>query len=321
LSEVTAIAHPNFALIKYWGKTDSVNNIPAMSSISLTVDTLVSTTKISQQSEMQENIWELNGERQPDLGQLLPTLDYLSKVGKVNEPCLIQSDNNFPTAAGLASSASGIASIVVAYNSLFDLGLTNQQMVKASMLGSGSAPRSLFPGLVLLDIENQCDCHTLAEPNQWPLSVIVCITDDQRKTVSSREGMEISRKTSPLYNSWLKANTHYIKQAREAINAKNLSALGQISEENCKQMHEVMKTSNPSINYMTNKTIDCINEVVSIRKSGFDLFYTVDAGPQVKIICKTEDNHFIQERVSNLPSVSQTLVSNIGYGARVTHEG
>ena len=105
MSQVTAIAHPNFALIKYWGKADSINNFPAMSSISLTVDTLTSTTKISQQSEMQESIWELNGELQPDLGQLLPTLDYLSKVGEVNEPCFIQSNNNFPTAAGLASSA------------------------------------------------------------------------------------------------------------------------------------------------------------------------------------------------------------------------
>jgi len=321
LSEVTAIAHPNFALIKYWGKTDSVNNIPAMSSISLTVDTLTSTTKISQQPQMQENIWELNGERQPDLGQLLPTLDYLSKVGKVNEPCLIQSDNNFPTAAGLASSASGVASIVVAYNRLFNLGLTNQQMGKAAMLGSGSAPRSLLSGIVLLDIENQCDCQTLAEPNQWSLSVIVCITDDQRKTMSSREGMEISRETSPLYESWLENNTHHIKRAKKAINDRNLKALGQVAEENCKQMHEVMKTSNPSINYMTHKTIDCINEVERIRKSGFDLFYTVDAGPQVKIICKLEDNHLIQERVSSLPSVRQTLVANIGYGARVTNEG
>ena len=104
MSEVTAIAHPNFALIKYWGKADSIQNIPAMSSISLTVDTLVSTTQISQQPEVQENTWELNGERQPDLGQILPTLDYLSEVSVVKEPCLIQSDNNFPTAAGLALS-------------------------------------------------------------------------------------------------------------------------------------------------------------------------------------------------------------------------
>ena len=321
MSEVTAIAHPNFALIKYWGKADSIQNIPAMSSISLTVDTLASTTQISQQPEVQENIWELNGERQSDLGQILPTLDYLSEVGEVKEPCLIQSDNNFPTAAGLASSASGVASIVVAYNRFFDLGLTNKQMTKAAMLGSGSAPRSLLSGLVLLDTENQFDCQTLAEPNQWPLSVVVCITDDKRKTVSSREGMEISRKTSPLYESWLKVNASHIEQAKKAINERNLRALGQVAEENCKQMHEVMRTSNPSINYMTNKTIDCINAIEGIRSSGFDLFHTVDAGPQVKIICKTEDSGLIQKRISSLPSVRQTLVANIGYGARVINEG
>ena len=321
MSEVTAIAHPNFALIKYWGKADSIQNIPAMSSISLTVDTLASTTQISQQPEVQENIWELNGERQSDLGQILPTLDYLSEVGEVKEPCLIQSDNNFPTAAGLASSASGVASIVVAYNQFFDLGLTNKQMTKAEMLGSGSAPRSLLSGLVLLDTENQFECQTLAEPNQWPLSVVVCITDDKRKAVSSREGMEISRKTSTLYKSWLKVNASHIEQAKKAINERNLRALGQVAEENYKQMHEVMRTSSPSINYMTNKTIDCINAVEGIRSSGFDLFHTVDAGPQVKIICKTEDSGLIQKRISSLPSVRQTLIANIGYGARVINEG
>jgi diphosphomevalonate decarboxylase len=321
LSEVTAIAHPNFALIKYWGKADSIQNIPAMSSISLTIDTLTSSTKISQQPEIQENIWELNGERQPYLGQILPTLDYLSEVGDVCEPCLIQSDNNFPTAAGLASSASGMASIVVAYNRFFDLGLTNNQMAKAAMLGSGSAPRSLLSGIVLLDTGNQFDCQTLAEPTQWPLSVVVCITDNQKKSVSSREGMEISRKTSPLYESWLKVNASHIERAKKAINERDLRALGQVAEENCKQMHEVMRTSNPSISYMTNKTINCINAIESIRSSGFDLFHTVDAGPQVKIICKTEDSSFIQKRISSLPSVKQTLIANIGYGARVINEG
>ena len=321
MSEVTAIAHPNFALIKYWGKANSGQNIPAMSSISLTIDTLISTTKISKKPEIQETIWILNGEHQPDLGQILPTLDYLSEVGEVGEPCLIKSDNNFPTAAGLASSASGVASIVVAYNRFFDLGLTNKQMTKAAMLGSGSAPRSLLPGIVLLDMENQFDCQTLVEPNQWPLSVIVCITDDQRKTISSRKGMEISRKTSPLYESWLKVNASHIERAKKAINERNLRALGQVSEENCKQMHEVMMASNPSINYMTNKTIDCINAIESIRSSGFDLFHTVDAGPQVKIICKTKDSSLIQKRISSLPGVKQTLAANIGYGARVINEG
>ena len=320
MSEVTAIAHPNFALIKYWGKIDSIQNFPAMSSISLTIDTLASTTKISQQRGIKENVWELNGERQPDLGQILPTLDYLSKVGEVSKPCLIQSDNNFPTAAGLASSASGVASIVVAYNRFFDLGLTNKQMTRAAMLGSGSAPRSLLSGFVLLDIKKEFDCQTLAEPNQWPLSVIICITDDQRKVISSREGMEISRKTSPLYESWLRINANHIKRATKAIDERNLKVLGQVTEENCKQMHEVIRTSNPSINYMTNKTIDCIQEVKSMRDSGFDLFYTVDAGPQVKIICKKENKNLINERVLSLPSVKRTLIANIGYGARVINE-
>ena len=109
MSEVTAIAHPNFALVKYWGKADSVSNRPAMSSISLTIDALTSTTNISKNQGSSENIWILNGEEQNDLARINPVLKYLNNISRNNYGCIIKSGNNFPTSAGLASSASGIA--------------------------------------------------------------------------------------------------------------------------------------------------------------------------------------------------------------------
>ena len=206
MSEVTAIAHPNFALVKYWGKADSVSNKPAMSSISLTIDALTSTTKISKNQGSSENIWILNGEEQNDLARINPVLKYLNNISRNNYGCIIKSGNNFPTSAGLASSASGIASLVIAYNQLFRLDMSFDQLVEASILGSGSAPRSLFGGFVILNVENELYSQTILEPEDWPLSVIICITDDKEKIISSREGMEISRKTSPLYQSWLDSN-------------------------------------------------------------------------------------------------------------------
>ena len=206
MTQVTAIAHPNFALIKYWGKADSRSNIPAMSSISLTIDSLTSTTKISINTDSTENIWILNGKDQDDLGRINPVLKYLNNISRNNFGCIIKSENNFPTSAGLASSASGIASLVIAYNKLFKLGMSFDQLLEASMIGSGSAPRSLLGGFVSLNIEEQPSIHTIIEPEEWPLSLIICITDDKEKIVSSREGMEISRKTSPFYQSWLDSN-------------------------------------------------------------------------------------------------------------------
>tara|TARA_B100001250_G_scaffold208861_1_gene179277 strand:- start:1245 stop:2234 length:990 start_codon:yes stop_codon:yes gene_type:complete len=321
LTEVTAIAHPNFALIKYWGKADSRSNMPAMSSISLTIDSLTSTTKISINTNSNENLWILNGKEQNDLGRINPVLKYLNNISGNNFGCMIKSENNFPTAAGLASSASGIASLVIAYNRLFKLGMSFDQLLKASMIGSGSAPRSLLGGFVFLNIEGQPNSQTILKPGEWPLSIIICITDDKQKIISSREGMEISRKTSPHYQSWLDSNKTDIEIAKLAIEEKNLKRLGEVSEDNCFLMHKVMSTSSPQINYMTERTNHCIQEIKAARKDGTDLFFTVDAGPQVKIVCNQEDKESIKDRLINKPYVMKLVEANIGLGARVIDEG
>ncbi len=321
MSEVTAIAHPNFALVKYWGKADSVSNKPAMSSISLTIDTLTSTTKISRNQGSSENIWMLNGEEQNNLARINPVLKYLNNISRNNYGCIIKSENNFPTSAGLASSASGIASLVIAYNQFFKLSMNFDQLVEASMIGSGSAPRSLLGGFVILNVEDQVTSQTILEPEEWPLSIIICITDEKEKIVSSREGMEISRKTSPLYQSWLDSNKEDIQIAKSAIAENNLRRLGEVAEKNCYLMHEVMRTSSPKIRYMTENTNNCIKQIKTIRKEGVDLFFTVDAGPQVKIVCKTEDKDSIKAKFLNKPYAMKILEANIGLGARVIHEG
>ena len=321
MSEVTAIAHPNFALVKYWGKADTVLNKPAMSSISLTIDALTSTTKISRNLSSSENIWVLNGEEQNDLARISPVLTYLNNISRNNNGCIIKSENNFPTSAGLASSASGIASLVIAYNQFFKLDMNFDQLVEASMIGSGSAPRSLLGGFVILNVEDKVACQTILEPEEWPLSIIICITDEKEKIVSSREGMEISRKTSPLYQSWLDSNKEDIQIAKSAIAENNLRTLGKVAEKNCYLMHEVMRTSSPKISYMTENTNNCIKEIKTIREEGVDLFFTVDAGPQVKIVCKTEDRDLIKSKFSNKSYVMKIVEANIGLGARVIDEG
>jgi len=320
LSEVTAIAHPNFALIKYWGKADAISNKPAMSSISLTVDSLSSITNISINKGSAENIWLLNGNEQNDLARIDPVLQYLNNISRNNYGCVIKSENNFPTAAGLASSASGIASLVIAYNRFFKLDMSLDHLVEASMIGSGSAPRSLLSGFVILNVEGQVTSQTILEPDEWPLSIIICITDEKEKIISSREGMEISRNTSPLYQSWLDSNKKDIQIAKSAIAEKNLGRLGEVTEKNCYLMHEVMKTSSPKINYMSKSTYKCIKEIKAIREGGTDLFFTVDAGPQVKIVCKPEDKDLVKTNFSNKPYVKKIVQANIGFGARVIHE-
>jgi diphosphomevalonate decarboxylase len=320
LSEVTAIAHPNFALIKYWGKTDSINNFPAMSSISITIDTLYSTAKVSFDSSLKKDLWVLNDTEQESLGQIEPTINYLKSFKAVKDPCVIKSINNFPTAAGLASSASGVASIVIAINEFFNLNLSEKELVDAAILGSGSAPRSLYPGFVHLN-KKDYSCETILDTNEWPLKIIICQTSSDKKLVSSREGMRISKLTSSYYEAWVNDQDNDINKALKAIKTKDFDLLGEVSEDNCKKMHKVMETSQPPLIYRNLTTHLCIQKIKEMKFSGIGIFYTIDAGPQVKIICKAKHADQVISEMKSIPNIQDIIEVNLGQGARLINEG
>ena len=320
LSYIKAIAHPNFALIKYWGKSDASNNLPDMSSISITIDTLFSTAKVSYDSTLKKDLWILNDIEQESLGQIKPTMNYLKSFKPVKDFCVIESTNNFPTAAGLASSASGVASIVVAINELFNLNLSEKELINAAILGSGSAPRSLYSGFVYLNKKNY-SCETILDSNQWPLKIIICQTSSDRKLVSSRDGMRISKSTSSYYKDWVNDQDNDIKKALKAIKMKDFDLLGEVSEDNCKKMHKVMETSNPPLIYRNATSHLCIQKIEEMKVNGIGIFHTIDAGPQVKIICKAQHADQVISEMKSIPNIQDIIEVNIGQGARLTNEG
>ena len=320
MTYIKAIAHPNFALIKYWGKSDALNNLPDMSSISITIDTLFSTAKVSFDSSLKKDLWVLNDIEQESLGQIKPTINYLKSFKSVKEFCVIESINNFPTAAGLASSASGVASIVIAINELFNIQLSEKELINAAILGSGSAPRSLYSGFVYLNKKNY-SCETILDGNEWPLKIIICQTSSDRKLVSSRDGMRISKSTSSYYKDWVNDQNNDIKKALKAINMKNFDLLGEVSEDSCKKMHKVMETSKPPLIYRNSMTHLCIQKIEEMKVNGIDIFYTIDAGPQVKIICKDQYTDQVISEMKSIPNMQDIIEVNIGQGARLTNEG
>ena len=320
LTYIKAIAHPNFALIKYWGKSDVLNNLPDMSSISITIDTLFSTAKVSFDSSLKKDLWVLNNIEQESLGQIKPTMNYLKSFKSVKDFCVIESTNNFPTAAGLASSASGVASIVIAINELFNLQLSEKELINAAILGSGSAPRSLYSGFVYLNKKNY-SCETILDGNEWPLKIIICQTSSDRKLVSSRDGMRISKSTSSYYKDWVNDQNNDIKQALKAIKMKDFDMLGEVSEDNCKKMHKVMETSKPPLIYRNATSHLCIQKIEEMKVNGIGIFYTIDAGPQVKIICKDQYTDQVISEMKSIPNMQDIIEVNIGQGARLTNEG
>jgi len=320
LKETTAIAHPNFALVKYWGKKDSKQNRPAMSSISITVDSMQSKTKISKNTLSNCHRLFINGVEETDLSKIFPSLFYLSEISKSDDYIVIQSENNFPTSSGLASSASGIASFVTAYDAHYGMNLGISDRIEACMLGSGSAPRSLIGGFVLMDHNNNYSCTQILQKEDWPIDVLICIASREAKKISSREGMEISKRTSPLYQDWLGSNERDISLALEAIREKNMSGLEKVTEKNCNFMHEVMKTSKPSIIYMNDVTHSCVAEIENLRASGHKLFYTVDAGPQIKIICDPKSTNTIKDTITHRTDVIDIIHTRLGGSPRIIDE-
>ena len=194
MKETSSHRPPNFALVKYWGKKDNNQNRPAMSSISVTVDSMISKTKIFKNFQSKSSSIIHKWKEESDLSKILPPLEYLSEFSRTEEYLVIESQNNFPTSSGLASSASGIASLVTAYEAHYDLCLDINDKVKACMLGSGSAPRSLIGGFVLMDHKDNYRCSQILKEPEWPLDVLICIASKEPKKLAQERAWKFLKK-------------------------------------------------------------------------------------------------------------------------------
>jgi diphosphomevalonate decarboxylase len=316
----TARAHPNIALIKYWGKRDTTLNLPAVGSISITLSTLRTDMQIVPDPHLANDELLLNDEPAPGL---LPRISACidSVIGSDRERVRIRSTGNFPVAAGLASSASAFAACVVAADALDDTERSLATLANLAGRASGSAARSLLGGFVELGNDGtSVRVSSLLEPADWPLEVIVAITSENEKAVGSTEAMEISRRTSPFYGKWIAEQEGDLETARKAIAARDIGALGDIAEHNCLKMHSVMWTSRPSLVYWNSTTVTCMEAVRRMRDEGLPVFFTIDAGPQVKAVCESGAADAVEATLAATNGVLRTLRTPLGAGARLLGE-
>jgi len=298
----TATAHANIALIKYWGKRDEHLMLPTKSSLSLWLPQLTTTTKATFSSNQADTI-VLNGKRLTQQ-QAQPITSFLAtfrKIYTINKHFLIETENSFPTAAGLASSASGFAALTQALTKLCNLNLSTQEQSLLARRGSGSACRSLFNGFVLWNKGTLADgsdsyAQQLFPPEHWPeLKVIVTIVNKDKKKISSRTAMQQTVATSPDYKAWVERSEQRIPLMINAIKQRNITTLGQLAEQDCLEMHHCIQTTTPAMNYWQPKTMTIMKKVQTLRESGIPCYFTIDAGPNVKIItlekyCRTVSN-------------------------------
>jgi diphosphomevalonate decarboxylase len=308
---VTAVAHPNIALIKYWGKQALPGNIPATPSVSITLDSLTSTTTV-QASEADQII--LNGHVAED-AKISGCLEMLRADFDI-APVAIESENNFPTAAGLASSASGFAALITALDAFSNLGLSTEQRTVYARKASGSAARSIFGGFASLGGPEWVGKPVL-DRDEWPLKVVIAITDEKKKSVSSSLGMKTSEQTSPYYDAWVHSTAEDYTAALEAIARRDFEHLAALSESSCLKMHGVMQSSQPAMIYWRPATLSCIHAVRELREGGMPVFFTIDAGPQVKAVCLPEAVDEVAAALGAIPGVLATHTVGLGKGARL----
>ena len=317
----TAVAHPNIALIKYWGKSDVERNIPAVGSLSITLDGLTTTTTVMFDPEFDEDRFLLGGRESSEMSaRVTACLDLVRARAGVDSRARVESDNDFPTAAGLASSASGFAALVVAADAALGAGIERAELADRARQASGSAARALFGGFVELrltpDGPHPTEIRPILDPEEWPLSVAIAITDTGPKEVGSTEGMLRTEQTSPYYEGWVNSSPDDLTEARSAIERRDFEALADVSESSCLKMHAVMMSARPGLVYWNGTTVECIRRVRELRSDGVPVFFTVDAGPQVKAVCVPDAFDRVAAELDAIEGVQQVIASGLGKGAR-----
>ncbi len=316
--QATARAQPNIALIKYWGKRDATRNLPAVDSLSLTLSDLYTEMEVRFDAGLVADVLEVNGERdEPLLPRVVRCLDTVA--GPDRPAALVRSTCNFPLGAGLASSASAFAALVVAAAAASKCDFDTATLAGFAGEASGSAARSLYPGIVVLRSDRErVRVQSIRSPAEWPLCVVVAITDPGRKPTASGAAMEISRSTSPFYGRWVDEQPRDLEIALAAVAARDVAALGAIAEHNCLKMHSVMWSSRPPLCYWNAATVRCLETVRVLQGDGVDVFFTIDAGPQVKAVCTASAVTDVRAALAVTDGVHEVMVSGLGEGARLT---
>jgi diphosphomevalonate decarboxylase len=290
-----AFAPANIALCKYWGKRDPELNLPVNSSLSISLGKLGTHTAVTF-ARHADRIY-LNGKPAPKgfAERVSLYLDLFRSEGQFFE---VRTKNNIPTAAGLASSASGFAALVKALDQLMGWGFNPRELSMLARLGSGSASRSLYDGFAVWHAGQRADgMDSYAEPIEleWPaLRIGILEVSRARKKTGSTVGMTRTVETSELYESWPAQAQCDFDELRTAITAQDFPLLGKTAENNALAMHAVMLAAWPPLCYWKPKTVSLMQKVWSAREKGIELYFTIDAGPNLKLLFLQKEQRHVK---------------------------
>jgi diphosphomevalonate decarboxylase len=286
----TATANANIALIKYWGKANEDLIIPRMSSLSLTLEGLETTTQVSfdvDGGSRHGDLLYIDGvERQGKaLQRVSALLDLVRQRAGIRSDAVVTSRTTVPYEAGLASSSSAFAALASAASHAAGLHLTERELSRLARRGSGSAARSIFPGMALWHAGHDDESsYAEAVDCAMELAIVVVLVSGKRKKISSREAMRRSVETSALYDSWVHSGANDLRCALQAVKQQDMTALGAIAQRNSLGMHATMMTAEPPVMYWLPGSVEAMQAVDDLRHEGMNAWFTMDAGPNVKVL-------------------------------------
>ncbi len=339
---VTVSTSPNLALVKYWGKRrkgeecdDPSLNLPQNSSLSITLESgkdLFTKTSVVFSDKLPKDEFYLDGKKQDledqELQERFLAIKKLRELARVNTKALVASYNTFPTASGLASSASGLAALAFAASKALDLDISPERLSEIARIGSGRACRSLFGGFVVWDRGKKPDgsdsiARQLFNENYWPeLTIFICITTPKKKKISSRLGMKNTVASSELFKLRPKIAESNIKQITEAIKKKDFEAMGKIIMKDAMNMHSTMLDTTPPIIYLNDISKDIIYSIEDLNESEKRVVgaYTFDAGPNACIICLESDKAKILSKMNEIKGIERIIEAKVGSGPKLLSE-
>lgn len=278
-----ARAHANIALMKYWGKLDDELALPYTSSVSLTLDALFTETEVSRDPSLSDDLFVLNGDTQ-SAAETAKISRFVDLFRQDDVRVRIVTRNSFPTASGLASSASGFAALATALNEEYKAGLDKKALSRLTRRGSGSASRSLFGGLAVWQKGNDEESYAYPLAASPDMEMLIAVVSKDRKKRSSRSLMKQTVEESAYFDAWVQESEREFPRMLEAIDAGDIHAIGRIAERNAMMMHGTLLANKEPFFYFQPQTLQILDTVRQLREAGLTAYYTLDAGPNVKII-------------------------------------
>lgn len=318
--KITALAHPNLAFIKYWGKKDEGLNLPANTSISVNLSNLYTITTIEFSEIFSSDQIKINQEEnQKEILRVVKYLDLIRKKAGINWKAKVVSQNNFPKAAGFASSASGFAALTLAATQALGLNLSEKELTILARLGSGSACRSIPDGFVEWKKGEESEdsyAYSIFPANYWKLSIFALFLKTSEKKVSSSEGHRLAS-TSPFFKTRIKKIDKKIILLKKFIKERNFVNFGNLIENEALEMHAIMFTSRPSLIYWDEKTIKLIKFVYELRMKKFPVYFTIDAGPNPYLICEEKNEKNLLKELKKINSIKNIIINYPNSGAKI----